>query len=251
MPAKTTFTDYAAALEFIRGGRDKTLRTCGRNTVAHLRESGEIAVVLYNTPVVTYFPDGRIRIRHGGWQTSTTSSRVRAYSRALLGGNYNGEWTIRQGCADFPFVDGEATVDAHGDLIPRRQGDYAWGDIRNIALCAVRRHNRVSIWAPLCSERLSCQHVIREGFVHTAGIAGDSEGFSALRRMLHVFNRADKPRLSAAGVEAILHGRPELAAHMHLLRTVRLYRKRREQAIAARYARMWARKLQVKIEEGE
>jgi len=75
---------YTDAKAFLDGGRDKTSRPIANNTRVESRDGGKIAVKYHATDVVTYFPDGRVRLNTGGWFTYTTKDRLNRFSPARV-----------------------------------------------------------------------------------------------------------------------------------------------------------------------
>jgi hypothetical protein len=60
-------------------GRCQEQRKVGNNTWL-IRRGDNIAVRLHRTDVVTYMPDGTIRLNTGGWQSVTTKARMCEYT---------------------------------------------------------------------------------------------------------------------------------------------------------------------------
>jgi hypothetical protein len=60
-------------------GRCKDSRKLANNTYAQRRFSGQIAVRLHATDILTFHSDGQIDLNTGGWNTVTTHSRMNAY----------------------------------------------------------------------------------------------------------------------------------------------------------------------------
>lgn len=69
--------DYRQAAERL-GTRDS--RKMGNNTYLKRRDERTIALKLHETDVLTYTPDG-VTYNTGGWQTTTTKSRLNEYGR--------------------------------------------------------------------------------------------------------------------------------------------------------------------------
>jgi len=46
------------------------------NTIEYMRENGERVIRLHLTDIVTYLPNGRIKLNTGGWKTVTTKDRI-------------------------------------------------------------------------------------------------------------------------------------------------------------------------------
>jgi hypothetical protein len=60
-------------------GRCKESRKLANNTYAK-RRGDKIAIMYYATDVVTYYPDGRIKLDSGGWMTVSTKERLNQFS---------------------------------------------------------------------------------------------------------------------------------------------------------------------------
>jgi hypothetical protein len=98
MAAGFVGTTYAAASERL-GARDS--RKVGANTYLQRRDTGqEIALKLHKTDVVTFQPDGGIRLDSGGWTTSTTKDRM---SWVIPISQDKGRWFVMR---DIPYADG-------------------------------------------------------------------------------------------------------------------------------------------------
>lgn len=52
-----------------------------------------IYIRLHNTPILSFYPDGRVRYNTGGWRTVTTKSRMNEYGPARIH-QHNFEWFI-------------------------------------------------------------------------------------------------------------------------------------------------------------
>lgn len=63
---------------------------------------GAIAVRYYQTDIVTFYPDGRIELRCGGWQTVTTKQNINAFSPFTIY-QEKGVWYVNTS-ADFSAV---------------------------------------------------------------------------------------------------------------------------------------------------
>ena len=84
---RTLPTNYVAALTAL-GSRDS--RVLCNNTRA-VRHDDAVGIVLHTTEIVTFYADGRIRITLGGWNTTTTRSRINACLRPY-GGVFQRDW---------------------------------------------------------------------------------------------------------------------------------------------------------------
>lgn len=108
-------TSLAAARALVESSRDRTEKTLGGNTRVRLnyfagRCTAGYEVVLYATPVVTFYADGTIGLRTGGHVTVTTRSRMNAALRGtgLLVSIERGSMTVRAaGSKPFASFTGE------------------------------------------------------------------------------------------------------------------------------------------------
>jgi hypothetical protein len=57
----------------------KESRKVGNNTFRIVYDNGDVAIRLHQTNVVTYHANGTTSISSGGWQTTTTKSRLNTY----------------------------------------------------------------------------------------------------------------------------------------------------------------------------
>lgn len=74
-------------------GRCKFRRKVANNTYLERRDHG-IGLLLHSTDVVTFYPNGDMKLDSGGWRTVTTKDRI---NQALSGWRLwqeNGQWTI-------------------------------------------------------------------------------------------------------------------------------------------------------------
>lgn len=74
--AKAEIHSYEDAKNFLG---DASRRDVASNVEIVARAKG-IAVKLYATDVVIYYPDGTFSVDNGGWNTPTTSARIRQFT---------------------------------------------------------------------------------------------------------------------------------------------------------------------------
>jgi len=117
-PSRNLPTSYAEALAALKG---KDYRKLCNNTVAvsvprFHDEPHYIGIKLHNTVVVAFYPDGRVVLNSGGWETVTTKARINA---CLPAG-----WRVysqgsRKGCRWGVYFYGKLVCDfADGDEVP-------------------------------------------------------------------------------------------------------------------------------------
>jgi hypothetical protein len=99
-----SFTTYKGAAAFL-GERQWRFLPGIRATHAERMGNGSITLRYHGTPVVTYFPDGRITLRTGGWRTATTKARINQFSPFHVWQSKR-EWFVNDGTATEPFVEG-------------------------------------------------------------------------------------------------------------------------------------------------
>jgi hypothetical protein len=74
---------------------NRVSRVIGNNTTLHKCSDGAIAVRLYQTDVVTFWPDGEIKLDSGGCRTVTTKARINEYAPASCHiTQRNGQWYL-------------------------------------------------------------------------------------------------------------------------------------------------------------
>lgn len=76
-------------------GKPAARRKLANNTWVERRDAG-FAVRLHDTDVVTYYPDGSIRLDTGGWRTVTTKERINRFSPFGIS-SVKGVWTVFTG----------------------------------------------------------------------------------------------------------------------------------------------------------
>lgn len=95
-------------------GRCRISRKLGNNT--YLEHVGDNACVLYHrTRIVTFRPDGCIRLLTGGWQTKATKERISDYSPISIYQRKH-EWFFRWRGEEYKFRDG-MVVTPSGQLL--------------------------------------------------------------------------------------------------------------------------------------
>jgi len=87
---------------------NRVSRKLENNTYLQRREKG-IAVLLHETDVVTYLPDGSCVLNSGGWKTVTTKDRMNSYAPCRIYSD-KGVWYVSDGRWDSekrqPYGDG-------------------------------------------------------------------------------------------------------------------------------------------------
>lgn len=69
--------DYTKAVELLGDKNHKPLKA---NTgLVRIEGSDNIGIRLYNTIIITYFPDGRVRLNVGDWDTRHSKDRINEY----------------------------------------------------------------------------------------------------------------------------------------------------------------------------
>lgn len=87
-------------------GRCKHRRKLSRNTTAHRDYSGltrAIFIQYHNTDILSFYPNGDIRMHIGGWFTVTTKQRLNQYLPNGFGVySYKGTWMVWKWGGHFP-----------------------------------------------------------------------------------------------------------------------------------------------------
>ena len=102
-----TITNYEQA-DALLTGRNHASRKIANNTYLERRDDS-IAVRLHATDVVTYYPNGSVRLNTGGWFTVTTKDRIHRFCPATVG-SIKGRWYVN---GTIPFAD-NMLIDANG-----------------------------------------------------------------------------------------------------------------------------------------
>lgn len=64
------------------------------NTRLYRDHNDNVCIRLHKTDVLTFYPDGRIRIATGGWYSRTTKDRINTYLHDVSVFSKNGEWIV-------------------------------------------------------------------------------------------------------------------------------------------------------------
>ena len=95
------------------------------NTYLRRAPEGVIVVRLYNTDILSFFPDDRVKYDSGGWRTSTTKKRMNDYGP--LGNVIHQrqfQWQVKTETKSRPFLKtGTKSVPFLDDLIAKRDGE--------------------------------------------------------------------------------------------------------------------------------
>jgi len=70
------------------------------------KEDEFIALRLYATPIIKFFPDGSIKVRNGGYQTRITQDRLNEYLGNAQISTRDGGWIITIRFKEYIFEDG-------------------------------------------------------------------------------------------------------------------------------------------------
>lgn len=73
---------YRAAKELLdlRARQGHPRAKLHKNVYLEPRSDGKIAVKYHDTDIVTYYPNSRIQLSNGGWQTPSTKQNLNSYS---------------------------------------------------------------------------------------------------------------------------------------------------------------------------
>ena len=83
----------AAALLAKRQKQGKVYAKLGNNVYLESSSPSAIAVRYYATDIVTFYPDGKIELRCGGWYTVTTKQNISTFSPFSVY-QEKGEWFV-------------------------------------------------------------------------------------------------------------------------------------------------------------
>lgn len=102
-------TTYKEADQLLQG-RNIASRKLQNHTYLQ-RRADSIAVRLHNTDVVTYYPDGRVKLDSGGWRAHTTKERINNFAPVRIWQRL-GLWYVNN---DTLFEDG-MTIEPNGKI---------------------------------------------------------------------------------------------------------------------------------------
>jgi len=94
--------NYLAATSLL--GSKGTYKLKSNTTL--FKEDEFIALRLYATPIIKFFPDGSIKVRNGGYQTRITQNRLNEYLGNAQISTRDGGWVIDVGDSEYIFEDG-------------------------------------------------------------------------------------------------------------------------------------------------
>ena len=63
-------------------------------------------VTYHATEVVTYLPNGGVRLNNGGWYTNTTKQRMNQHGRGIYVFQHKHEWFVAFEGKEYPYVNG-------------------------------------------------------------------------------------------------------------------------------------------------
>ena len=111
------------ARTFLSGGRSKDSRPIANNTRVETRPDNVIAILYHSTDVVTYYPDGRVRLLDGGYQSYTTKDRFNRFSPMQVWSEGNGIWAAATGPDSARYENG-LTMGPDGTFQTWKAGRY-------------------------------------------------------------------------------------------------------------------------------
>lgn len=96
------YREAVAMLEHAGNGRLLERKKLGNNTYGRLvhpdgevLDAPEVRVMLHGTDVVTFLPDGTVRLDSGGWRTVTTKERMNRFAPNVSVYSARGVWYVR------------------------------------------------------------------------------------------------------------------------------------------------------------
>lgn len=106
--------NYDEAVKIAKSGRNGLDKKIAHNTWARFDQIDKsVAVVLHNTAVLTFLPDGSIVLNSGGWLTVTTKERINRYlpNGLRVYSNRGVWWLYKNGATVEKFEDGMVISD--------------------------------------------------------------------------------------------------------------------------------------------
>ena len=84
------------------------VRKVGNNTLEHIDANGTRRIILHETTILTFDPNGEtVQIKAGRWRSNTTKQRMNANLPASFGiSQRNFSWYIRTPAGTFDYQDG-------------------------------------------------------------------------------------------------------------------------------------------------
>lgn len=80
-------------------------RKIDNNTYLLVHDDGSYGIKLHATEIITFYPNGDVKLNSGGWRTPTTKARMNDLSGACIF-QHKGLWTVHWGGNAFPYADG-------------------------------------------------------------------------------------------------------------------------------------------------
>lgn len=103
--------DYSELANFLGNKAHRPVKGKVATSIERL-ENDAIAVYYHNTAVITFYPDGRIRLKTDGWETQTTKERINQYlPRDLKVYSVKREWKLIDISAGWENAKSQAFVD--------------------------------------------------------------------------------------------------------------------------------------------
>jgi len=132
-------------------GRCKDSRKLANNTYAQRRFSGQIAVRLHATDILTFHSDGQIDLNTGGWDTVTTRSRMNDFiPRPWRVGGHRGSTLLYrmhpQAWTPVAVIDRRLTIEQDGTVTGGQDFDALFDEIRREDNRRKSLRNRLKYW---------------------------------------------------------------------------------------------------------
>lgn len=101
------FTTLAEAEQVFAKARNKSQgKPVGNNTRLARNRDGGLCLILHQTAVVVYRPDGKIVLNSGGWKTVTTKERINNFTpRGICVSQHKMVWYLHVADKKFIFED--------------------------------------------------------------------------------------------------------------------------------------------------
>lgn len=159
----STYFDLNAQLQ----GRCKESRKLANNTYAKRRYSGQIAIRLHATDILTFHEEGRIDVSTGGWDTITTRSRMNDYLPGpwRVGGHRGSTLLYKmepQAWTPVTVICRSLTIEADGSVTGGDSVEELFETIRQEDNRRKSLRNRLKYWTEKARKHKACRLTIAQ-----------------------------------------------------------------------------------------
>ena len=99
------FTNYQDANKYLGNRSFRVIPSIRSTKLVRVIPNGPISLIYHGTAVVTYYADGRIILKSGGYRSVTTKRRMNTYTSAQIY-QRNYKWYVTANGETREFVDG-------------------------------------------------------------------------------------------------------------------------------------------------